>query len=663
MSSRSVSSRSASSRAVSSTSVTARHTRGLRVLLTVGFLALAAAVFVAHRSPAAAFELSIYTETPIEFWVGAGVAALAAIVVATTGSGFVRRLAAFLVGLAALTVASLPLIRGYYFYGGGDSLSHLGWTRMLADGRLDPISFLYPGIHSLSLFVARLTGLSIRTSIVVVVLPVFTGLFLLFTALLVRALVDDPGRGVLFGALSAVLFLPINNISVHAKAHPASQAILFSVFCYYVLFRYLGSDRSDRLRPTPIGALLALTTLGILVIHPQQALNFVVILGVVASIQFLGRRLGLDHAVATQRRTYGQALFGVLVFGLWVPDSERFTGALFGTLNSLFASGATAETVTQRAGSLAIVGTSLEEMFLKLFLVSAVYCALAAVLMVAAGTDRLENTPSRKAMVAYLTAGFVPVVGVFLLTFFASVGDMYFRYLGFLMVIVTVLGAVALANVTGRVRSRFGARSATALVLVLFLVVVPIAAATIHPSPYMYQGSGHVNERTMDGYTTTFQLRDPSVEFAGVRGGPRRMVDAYYGTNTETALSFPGYESSVPFAVFGNNVTEYYDTRRYIPVTAADRVREVELYDGFRYSAAGFASLETTPQIHRVQSNDGYQLYLVTADEDATTDAASGSDTASETDAASETDTPSSGNESASRTRTEVTANADGGRR
>ena len=614
-----------SSESVSSRSLTAPRTRRLRVLLTVGFLGLAAAVFAAQRSPAVDFELSIYAGTPVEFWAGAGVAALAAIVVATAGNsaGSIRRLAAFLVGLAALTVGSLPLVRGYHFYGGGDSLSHLGWTRMIADGRLDPTNFLYPGVHLLSLFIARLTGLPVRTSILVVI-PVFMGLFLLFVTLVVKALVDDPEMGVLFGALSAVLFLPINNISIFSNAHPASQAILFSAFCYYVLFRYLTSERADWLRPTPVGALLALTTLGILVVHPQQALNFVVVLGVVASIQFLGRRLDFDHAVTTQRRTYGQAVFGAIAFGLWVPNNERFTGALFGTINSLLAGGSTAETVTQRAGSLTTIGTSIEELFVKLFLVSAVYCVLAGVVMLAASTDRLDDAPSRKAMVGYLTAGFVPVLGVFFLTFFASVGDMYFRYLSFIMVIVTVLGAVALAKATGRMRDRFGDGSARAVVLALFLVLVPLAAATVHPSPYMYQGSGHVNERTMDGYATTFELRDPTIEFAGVRGGPRRMVDAHYGTTSETVRSFPGYESSVPFAVFGNNMTEYYDARRYVPVTPADRVREVELYDGFRYSAAGFDSLDATPQVNRVQDYGGYQLYLVAGDADNSTETEAG---------------------------------------
>lgn len=598
--------------------VDAPHTRHLRVLLTLGFLAFAAAVVVAHRNPAVTYELSIYAGTPTAFWVGGGVAALAALVVgvAANSEGVLRRLAGLLLGLASITVISLPVLRGYHYYGAGDALSHLGWTRMLADGRLDPLNFLYPGVHALSLFVSRFTGLPIRTSVLVVVLPVFTGLFVVFAALVGKALVGDSEMGVLYGVASAALLLPLNNVSVHPNAHPASQAIFFSAVCYYVLFRYLRSDRPDGLGVTPVGVLLALTTLAILAVHPQQALNLVVVLATVAGVQFLARRLSLDHAVATQRRTYGQAAFALGAFGVWVPGSEKFAGALFGTINSLFAAGSTAETVSQRSGSLSVLGSSIESLFVKLFLVSTLYCALAGAVMLAASTDRFDGTPGRTAMVNYLTAGFVPLVGVFLLVFFASVGDMYFRYLGFIMVIVTALGAVGLAKATSLLRGRLGDGTVRAIVLAVLLVVVPLAAVTVHPSPYIYQSSGHVTERTLDGYETSFEHRDPTVEWAGIRGGPRRYVDAHYGTTSPTAETFPGRESDVPFAVFGNNLTDYYDQRRYVPLPQGTVAIEVGMYDGFRYPATGFDRLDATPRVHRVQANDGYRLYLVVGDPD-----------------------------------------------
>lgn len=119
----------------------------------------------------------------------------------------------------------------------------------------------------------------------------------------------------------------------------------------------------------------------------------------------------------------------------------------------------------------------------------------------------------------------------------------------------------------------------------------------------------------MEGYETAFEHRDPSIYFAGVRGGPRRYVDATYGTTysdtTPDGRVFPGKEAMIPFAVFGNNMTEYYSNCRYVPISQVDYEREVVMYEGFRYSAEGFAAMTTTPNVHRVTDSRGFDLYVV----------------------------------------------------
>ena len=50
-----------------------------KTLLGIGFFALAIGVAAAYTEPATGYELSIYTETPTLFWVGAGVATVVAL--------------------------------------------------------------------------------------------------------------------------------------------------------------------------------------------------------------------------------------------------------------------------------------------------------------------------------------------------------------------------------------------------------------------------------------------------------------------------------------------------------------------------------------------------------------------------------------------------------
>src|SRR6056297_3153531 len=113
--------------------------------LLVGFASLAAAVLVAHGSPPEGYELSIYAATPTGFWVGVGVALAVAVTVGLAREDLTHRLALVLGGTAMLAVAGLPVIRSYYFFGAGDSLTHLAWVKDIAAGRLSVLNFLYPG--------------------------------------------------------------------------------------------------------------------------------------------------------------------------------------------------------------------------------------------------------------------------------------------------------------------------------------------------------------------------------------------------------------------------------------------------------------------------------------------------------------------------------------
>jgi hypothetical protein len=197
----------------------------------------------------------------------------------------------------------------------------------------------------------------------------------------------------------------------------------------------------------------------------------------------------------------------------------------------------------------------------------------------------------------------------------ASLSVQQFRYLGFIMVFVTIFVAVAFADgIPFGLPIRSPTTRTTLAVGVFALLLVP-QLAMVFTSPYIYQPSSQVTERTMEGYETSFEQRDPEVLHTGVRGGPRRYVDAYHGTTgTNTAAdgtTFEGKDEMIPFGVWGNNMTDFYSQCRYVALEQSDYQREVGLYDGFRYSEAGFQQMETDRRIHRVQSNGDFRLYVV----------------------------------------------------
>ncbi|MFC7189060.1 hypothetical protein ACFQL7_03810 [Halocatena marina] len=101
-----------------------------RPLLIVGFLSLAGAIMVAYNNPTTGYELSMYTATPIAVWAAVGAALIMALCVAFVSPiSSYRFLALVLAACSVFAVISLPLIRGYYFYGTADPLTHIGLAK------------------------------------------------------------------------------------------------------------------------------------------------------------------------------------------------------------------------------------------------------------------------------------------------------------------------------------------------------------------------------------------------------------------------------------------------------------------------------------------------------------------------------------------------------
>lgn len=600
-----------------------------KLVLAAGLVAFAAGVWSAHLAPTTGYELSIYAATPDATWVGVGAALLVGGLVALTAprDGRLHDAGLAAVGLAALAVFALPVLRGYAYYGAGDSLTHLGWASELATGRLAVTELLYPGVHTTAVFVAETAGVGLPMGVLYVVLVAVPVVYLLFLPLTVQVL-GGGRRALAAGALVAALFVPINNISVHPVAHPTSQAILLSAFVLYLLLAYVSAPTatSTTAGPAPsgtrsrfdgvsgLGVLLGAAAVAVVLVHPQQAVNLALVFVAVAALRAVLRRWTTGLA-AQHRGIYAQTGVLVAALAVWAPRFERVGGATEATFGSLLSSGATAgEVVSQRSSSLTEVGGSIAELFVKLFLPGTVLSVLAAGLVAVVAYRRLRRDDD--ALAGYVAAGMLPLGGAFLVMFAADIGDQYFRYLGFLMVPVSVLGAVAVGRLAGGLDARSGRHLGTVVAVVLLVGMLPVGALAVHPSPYMYQPNSQVTESEFTGYAGTFETREAEVPFAGIRGGPRRFVDYHYGTEyTDEQLEFPGDRTGIPEGVFvAGNYTAAYEADRYLTVTRGAYLREVVMYESFRYPASGFAALDATPGVNRVRSNGGYTLYRVDAE-------------------------------------------------
>ena len=579
----------------------------MKVALIVGFFALAFGVLQADAHQPMEYELSIYGGTPIGFWLGVGIALAISLVSSfSIRRGTLRTTALVLGGLAVTAIAGLPFLRGYYYYGTADAMTHLGWTRDIANGVMAPTELFYPGIHSFASLLSSFTGFAVERSVLFVVVSM-AAVTLVFVPLAVRAVTRDE-HAVVVAAFSAFLLFMVHNLGIYLHAHSFAQATFFTALVLFLVFLYL--TRESWLA---IGTLLAIASVAVVLYHPQQAANLILLFGAISVVQFLSRRYWIDRPIATHRTLYAHTGFIAVVFAAWVV---QFEGWAFANLNRVsdaflrYLSGRPPEAggaFQAQATSLTAIGSGLPEIFVKMFLVAAFFSLLAGVLMAASILRRADRSrPTANAVATYLAVGSLAIIPVIVAYFAGDIAEHYFRHLGFLFLIATIVGSIALSRGIAKLSGATGQRVALVAIVVLFAIMLPLSLASAFPTPFIYKQTQHVTEPQMDGYETVFELNDESLALAGLRQGPWRYHDAIKGV-TDRAR----YEATVSNENMTRLRSYYEDDGGYLVFTERDRQREVDAYQALRYTDDAFRSLDAQQGVNRVVSNGDLKLYHV----------------------------------------------------
>lgn len=592
-------------------------TRTRSLVLSGGFIAAGLGILVAHGEPARGYETSIYAATPWLTWALFGIALLLALVAGLFWSTTWQRYLAIGLGSTTMTaIVMLPLIRGYRYLGHADSLTHLGWAKDMLNGVIGPFNLFYPGLHSWALSIASLSGLSLTRAFLVMVGALFVA-FLVFVPLTVRAVTEDEDA-IILSAIAAWLVMPMNQIATTLLPHTNSLTLLFVpvlIFAFVIYVRRTGSPRVARIT-TQSGLLLPILGAGLILFHPQHALNVIVLFIAVSMVQLLGGRWRIPEIGSSHRALYVQTGLLMVLFAVWIGTHTVFQRALAATLNGLFSAevGATS-TVAQRGTSLTDIGASLPEVFAKLFLVSAVFGLLVAWFAAAVFTDRVTVRQETRRFVTYLTAGFLPLSAIFLI-YFAGTPKMSFRQLGFLYVLVTLASGVAIVHAGSTVTRFRGTDGRT----VQFAVVIVLAAsllltvATMFPSPFIYSASSQVTDQQLAGYELAFDHRDGTVPYAAMRSIVGRYGDSAYGSVANAGTDYDGSgEGFVDAEAFSSGRLEEGYTERpyYLVVTEYDVERQVVVYKELHYTRGGLEALDAQPSVDLAQSNGEVELYVV----------------------------------------------------
>lgn len=588
-----------------------------KIATLIGFVALALGINAAHRQPATGFELSTYSATPSLFWVGSCFALLVSVLAVFSKPGKQMLLLSGLLGTLSMTaIVSLPIIRGYRYMGAGDSLSHLGTTADINAGAMLMTESRYPFVHTLGSLLHDATGLALMHTLLLLVV-VFILTYFLFIPLAIRELTGNTTMTYI-GLFSGLLLLPINHLSPSMYIHPTSQALMFApvfFFTFFLLYRH----RTWRL------SLVFLTVAtGFVILHPQQAANLLFFCVFVAAVQ-LGSHFYNGYRFSRYKEWVipEVAIFAV-AFWLWVRNLETFWSSLESVYMIPFEDTQAAETTATRSLSLTEVGGSLPEVFFKLFFVSLIFSLITVLFMIYVLSRQYDVVPSlsdsdkmtpdggvTRTNLSYIFYGLSAIGLVFLIYLGGGISDQYFRQLGMLMVVVSILTSIALGRILLYISARrsepIGRWAIGSFLLFCLVLSVPVVFA----SPYIYYSSDHITEMQMHGYETTFTHQSDSIAFDDIRSDTSRYGNAIQGRDIPSEAYYNREEPGIPDHFADRNLPAFYDESTYIPVTESDRMLDPILWRGFRFSHEDFAYLDGEPQINRVQTNGGYDLYLV----------------------------------------------------
>ncbi|QCC59974.1 hypothetical protein NP511_16510 [Natrinema thermotolerans] len=587
----------------------------LDVTLAVGYLAVAAGILVARANPATAYESSVYTGSPTGVWVGFALALAIAVGTALTCRGRRQGLGIALGAMTVTAVASLPVIRNYHFLGMGDSMSHLGWTRDIVAGGTAPHELFYPGLHALASVFHFLGGVSIERALLFGMVVLFVP-FLLFVPLTVREMADS-GLAVGLAAIVSWMVLPVNNIATHMAVHTNSNALFLVPPVVFAVVAYLRRRATVERLPlglSPFSVLLALTAIALLLVHPQQMFNVVILIGAITAVQYLARWRFDDHPMLEHPTLAAQTLLLGGLFGLWALGNERFRSSAIALVSGLLTDDTGAgNTVNQRGTSLTEIGGSLPELFVKLFLDAAIVGLVVGLFVLVVWVRRSSLADEPRAFVNYVSLALVPLGGLFA-AYFLGTPTMAFRQVGFIYVLLTILAGIALAQLVGGLSkwiTRPGANAVAALVLGACLV---LGLLTMFASPLIYNPGQHVTPEMMSGYEDGLEHGANGTPHVGMGYDPYRYdhgINGLAGNDTLSSASAATGTANATVFSRGNYSGAYPTDEYYFVYTEWDRTKEIEVYDQLNYRRAALEGMDRYRGANKVISNDEFEMYAV----------------------------------------------------
>ena len=604
-----------------------------KVLATAASIFIAVALLViAITPPATGYEISIYDAYPLYFWFFLLAALFCGIGILVRHNSPTNKTRWFLIGIVIIIFTNvvlllLPEFRGYFLYGRGDTLYHLGCIRDIVNtGHVGKSNF-YPIEHILGTNIIQLTGISIN-HIPYLFFVIFYTLYIVGMSLLARTLTNSNSRNFVIVAFSAVLVYCYFYVNIHP---------CFTALFILPLFLYL-CHKKNRLSTHGVAnvILLILVSFFITFCHPITALYVIIVLLTFGLADILYSKFIIhrnSNAVISQRSNVGKGLIGIslmmsVVFFAWYFSFASIEGSFDRVISGIFRGSETSQIFFESdlLSNSGLTHLQIIELFVNrhgsqtiLLLISIMACIyfLYRGFIKSRGVHPVRFAYSIQFIVALL------ITAAMMFGYFVEYEGNPTRVLRFPLFIGTILSGLAVGDFINWVSNKHPGKKKLWIlnlaIVCLFVSMSALSIRSVYPSPITSTPNSQVTNMEVAGTYWFKQSQDVNTPGVANSYNSIYLLDYYnFGSDSivrasMAAVRLPshfGYDSNVSLA----ESLSYQP--RYVIITGFDLVAPMFYPENVRQRAYqwtqdDFVKLGSDTTVSVIYTNGGFEVFKI----------------------------------------------------
>lgn len=561
------------------------------------FVFISLALYLIENAPATGYEISIYTSTPPLVWIfligsiagGIGIMIMAAL---SGNKNNFWLVGFFILILNNFIILSLHALRGYYYYGGGDSMAHLSWIKNLVEiGYLDRNNF-YPAIHILGAEISEICNIPPHTLVKYV--PAFLSILFLMlcTYLLAKSSFLNRGQVLLASVASFVLFF--NNL--HLQVYPHTLSVLLYPLLIYLYFRRLEKSSWQ------FNFLFILVLIALPYTHPSGSLVMIIIL------------IALEFTKVTYSKIYDYQsmnkisitpiLISSITFFMWISSFALFGTKISSLHTSIFEPYQSTHFVSLMETAARLEWIEVIEYNLKMYgdtLIFMILSTIASAMIIKA----IYKKEKSKRYLLMLFTFFLITLPLEYYFFIVVASETAGRMLNlmYMMTVAPVLVGFVLYELFKN-KKRTNAIIAIGLIL---LLTSGLSILSVYNSPWTFSASWHVTDMEMRGCNWFSKNSNSTLEFDAMGqntfllSGIKGLIPEHFNYSYHETLGESLAQDS--YAV----INERCKMANAEPMVAKT---QINIRSGWGFDKADFDKLGNDMSVAKLYSNGEFDTFL-----------------------------------------------------